>query len=131
MMQPDIRLAARACSTGRVEIVKGAMMKPLICVATVVTIAAITIAAPFSAFAQSNAPMTRGEAKAQLAQLENAGYNPSANDPSYPRNVQAAIVRVDNSEGGVSEGTNAVGTHLNAAVPVAPMSGPNSAYFGQ
>lgn len=119
-------------------------MKPLIRIAAIVTVTAVTVAAPFSAFAQSsNSPMTRGEAKAQLIQLENAGYNPTNNDPNYPRNVQAAITRVDNSEGGMADGSSAGGnvgsvanagypnTRLNAAVPVAPMSGPNSAYFGR
>ena len=94
-------------------------------------IAAVAIAAPFSAFAQSNAPITRTEVKAQLVQLENAGYSPAAKDPSYPRDVQAATNRVSNSEGGSADGSSAVGTRLRAAEPSASVSGHDSVYFGR
>jgi hypothetical protein len=68
-----------------------------------------------SSFAQSNAPVTRAEVKAQLVQLEKAGYQPGRNDPYYPADIQAAEARVSaqngasNSFGGVSDGTSASG----------------------
>ncbi|MDE1181786.1 DUF4148 domain-containing protein [Paraburkholderia sp.] len=58
-----------------------------------VAIAAV-LAAPVASFAQSNQPVTRAEVRAQLVQLEKAGYNPSQNDLYYPANVQAAQARV-------------------------------------
>ncbi len=55
------------------------------------------LAAPALAMAQSqnNAPLTRQDVKAQLIQLERAGYNPSQNDLSYPSNIQRAQQRVN------------------------------------
>ena len=94
-----------------------------------IVVATVAIASSFSVFAQSNAPVSRAQVKAQLVQLEHAGYNPAANDPQYPQNVRAAITRVNDSEGGVANGTQASGSR--AAVPAAPVSGPNSVYFGQ
>jgi hypothetical protein len=62
----------------------------------VIAIAAATaLSAPLVSFAQqSNQPLTRAEVKAQLAQLEKNGYNPSATDPYYPADIQAAEARV-------------------------------------
>jgi Ni/Co efflux regulator RcnB len=37
---------------------------------------AALIAAPLAAFAQSSQPLTRAEVRAQLVDLEKAGYNP-------------------------------------------------------
>ncbi|MFM0226274.1 DUF4148 domain-containing protein [Paraburkholderia dipogonis] len=59
-----------------------------------VVIAAL-ISAPLAAFAQSNQPVTRAQVRAELIQLEKAGYNPgTANDDDYPANIQAAEARV-------------------------------------
>ncbi|HEY4296405.1 MAG TPA: DUF4148 domain-containing protein [Paraburkholderia sp.] len=59
-----------------------------------VVIAAL-ITAPLAAFAQSNHPLTRAEVRAQLIQLENAGYDPiTASSYDYPANLQAAEARV-------------------------------------
>ena len=59
-----------------------------------VVIAAL-ISAPLAAFAQSNQPVTRAQVRAELIQLEKAGYNPAtANDDDYPSNIQAAEARV-------------------------------------
>jgi hypothetical protein len=59
---------------------------------------AALIATPFAAFAQSNQnnqPVTRAQVRAELIQLEKAGYNPSTmNDIDYPENIQAAQARV-------------------------------------
>lgn len=56
---------------------------------------AALITAPLAAFAQSNQPVTRAQVRAELVQLEKAGYNPAtSNDYDYPANIQAAEARV-------------------------------------
>ena len=60
-------------------------------------IAAVSLlAAPMASSAQStDAPLTRAEVRAQLLEVEQAGYNPAAsNDSSYPQDIQAAEARV-------------------------------------
>jgi hypothetical protein len=58
----------------------------------VVAIAAL-ITAPLAAFAQSEQPLTRAQVRADLVQVEKAGYNP--NDwMHYPENIQAAEARI-------------------------------------
>ena len=62
-------------------------------------IQAIAIAAalvvPVASFAQSNEPLTRAQVRADLVQVEQAGYTPSRGmDPHYPADVQAAEARV-------------------------------------
>ncbi|MDR5753473.1 MULTISPECIES: DUF4148 domain-containing protein [unclassified Caballeronia] len=52
-------------------------------------------AAPALSFAQSNGPVTRAEVRADLVQVEKAGYNPArASDPDYPADIQAAEAKV-------------------------------------
>jgi type II secretory pathway pseudopilin PulG len=55
-----------------------------------------TLAAPALSFAQSNAaPLTRAQVRAELTQLEQAGYNISAGeDANYPASIQAAEAKV-------------------------------------
>lgn len=72
------------------------------------------LAAPALSFAQSNEPVTRAQVRAQLAQLEKAGYNP--NDwMSYPTNLQRAeaiVAQQNNSDatyGGATNGTSQAG----------------------
>ncbi|CAH2900094.1 MAG: FIG00464122: hypothetical protein [uncultured Paraburkholderia sp.] len=56
---------------------------------------AVVLAAPVTSFAQSEQPLTRAEVKAQLKQIEEAGYNPAtAVDANYPADIQAAEARV-------------------------------------
>lgn len=92
---------------------------------------AAVLAIPAVSFAQ-NAPVTRAEVKAQLAQLERAGYNPSSDQLNYPQSIQAAEARVAAQNrtavayGGVSDGNSAVGAIPR---PVADTS-TNSPYFG-
>jgi hypothetical protein len=53
------------------------------------------LAVPTVSFAQqTNGPVTRAEVKAQLAQLEKAGFDPGAQDDDYPQDIQAAEARV-------------------------------------
>ncbi|CAG4897762.1 DUF4148 domain-containing protein [Paraburkholderia gardini] len=55
---------------------------------------AVVLAAPVVSFAQSNGPVTRAQVRAELAQLEKAGYNPNIGEIDYPENIQAAEARV-------------------------------------
>ncbi|WP_043284250.1 DUF4148 domain-containing protein [Paraburkholderia oxyphila] len=59
---------------------------------------AALIVAPLAAFAQSTQPVTRAQVREQLAQLEQAGYNPG-DWMHYPANIQRAetIVAQQNS----------------------------------
>lgn len=66
-------------------------MKSLIHAATLI----VAVTVPLASFAQSEQPVTRAEVKAQLKQLEQAGYNPAvATDAVYPADIQAAEARV-------------------------------------
>jgi len=72
------------------------MKNALICFA----LAAGTLAAPALSFAQSNAPLTRAEVRADLVRVEQAGYNPSvADDATYPADIQAAEARIAAQDG--------------------------------
>jgi len=59
-----------------------------------------SLSAPLAVFAQSNQPITRAEVRAQLVQLEQAGYRPGDGDQAtYPVQIQAAEAKVS-AEGG-------------------------------
>jgi hypothetical protein len=96
---------------------------------------ASALAAPTLAFAQDNAPVTRAEVRAQLTQLEQAGYNPETNDNYYPQALQAAEQRVDAKNGveAQSYGPATSGTSVSGMrATIAPASGieQHSIYFG-
>jgi hypothetical protein len=58
-------------------------------------VVAAALAVPVAVFAQSNAPITRAQVRAELVQLEKAGYHPGDGDNStYPAQIQAAEARV-------------------------------------
>ena len=58
-------------------------------------IAASILAISAVSFAQqSNAPVTRAQVRAELIQIEQAGYTPGRRDPNYPKDIQAAQARV-------------------------------------
>jgi Domain of unknown function (DUF4148) len=81
---------------------------------------AAVLAVPAISFAQSNAPVTRAEVRAQLIQLEKAGYQPGLDDPYYPANIQAAEARVAaqngaaTAVGGVTSGSSASGAPVTS-----------------
>ena len=54
-------------------------------------IVAALIAAPAVSFAQSNQPVTRAQVRAELIQLQQAGYNPASDNTQYPKNIEAAL----------------------------------------
>jgi beta-glucosidase-like glycosyl hydrolase len=85
---------------------------------------AVVLAAPVATFAQSNQPVTRAQVRAELVQLEKAGYNPSQNDDAtYPVQIQAAEARVaaENASasgvGGVVSGSLASGAPAAVIAP--------------
>jgi Domain of unknown function (DUF4148) len=91
-------------------------MKSLIQAAVV----AAVLAAPVASFAQSNQPVTRAQVRAELVQLEKAGWRPAmdmGNSPDYPAGIQAAEARVaaengaTDGVGGVVSGSSASGSH--------------------
>ena len=70
-------------------------MRSLIQAAAVATAVATALAAPVGAFAQANQPLTRAQVRAELVQLEKAGYDPArGEDPHYPADIQAAEAKV-------------------------------------
>ncbi|WP_233852194.1 DUF4148 domain-containing protein [Paraburkholderia sp. HD33-4] len=78
-------------------------------------IVAAVVAVPAVSFAQSNAALTRAQVRAELIQLEKAGYNPAADYDTYPQNIQAAEARVSAQNGaaaaygGSANGASAAG----------------------
>jgi hypothetical protein len=78
-------------------------------------VVASALIAPACAFAQTSAPLTRAEVKAQLVQLEAAGYNPSSDHTTYPRNIQAAEARVAAQNESASYGPSFSGTSESGA----------------
>jgi hypothetical protein len=91
-------------------------MKSLIQIATV----AAFLALPITSFAQSDARVTRAEVQAQLAQLEQAGYNAGSDHAQYPAGILAAESRVGPRDaaastdyGGVTNGTSQGGAEFH------------------
>lgn len=70
-------------------------------------IAASLLPIPAMTFAQqSNGPVTRAQVRAELIQLEQAGYNPArGRDPYYPADIQAAEARL-HAQNGVAPGAD-------------------------
>ncbi|HEY4804561.1 MAG TPA: DUF4148 domain-containing protein [Paraburkholderia sp.] len=82
---------------------------------------AALVAVPALSFAQSSQPLTRAEVKAELVQLQRAGYNPASDDTQYPANLQAALARVSaehgaaaSAFGGVAQGASEAGSRMHA-----------------
>ncbi|AZQ51174.1 DUF4148 domain-containing protein [Burkholderia cenocepacia] len=91
------------------------------------------VAAP--AFA-NEAAVSRAQVRAELVQLERAGYRPGrANDPHYPDDLQVALTRIHASDAVAAE-TSASGYGNDAAAVTQSGSRPatriaeRSIYFG-
>lgn len=96
-------------------------------------VVAAALAAPVASFAQSNQPVTRAEVRAQLVQLEKAGYNPVADHADYPANLQAAQARVDAQNGTAQAVNSGYGSSIaGTSQSGRPITGNdrNSVYFG-
>jgi hypothetical protein len=96
-------------------------------------VVAALIAAPFASYAQSNQPLTRAQVRAELVQIEKAGYNPAtANDLEYPANIQAAEARVAAQNGAnVNSGFGPAATGSAASGRPVAADGAKSVSFGQ
>ncbi|MFL9865033.1 DUF4148 domain-containing protein [Paraburkholderia fungorum] len=96
-------------------------------------VVAAALVAPVASFAQSNQPLTRADVRAQLVQLEKAGYNPIGDHVDYPANLQAAQVRVDAQNGTAQAVNSGYGAPIAGTSQAGrPVSGNdrNSVYFG-
>ncbi|WP_334045420.1 DUF4148 domain-containing protein [Burkholderia cepacia] len=97
---------------------------------------AALVAAPVVSFAQSQQPLTRAQVRAELVQLEKAGYNP--NDwINYPENIQAAQAKIDAAQNTGAQadatgyGSNPVGTSQSGQRVLVPTAADRSSvYFG-
>jgi hypothetical protein len=82
-------------------------------------IQAVAVAAalivPAASFAQSNAPVTRAQVRAEIVQLQRVGYHMGDGDNAhYPEAIQAAEARVaamngNSAYGGVASGSSQAG----------------------
>jgi hypothetical protein len=80
-------------------------------------IVAALVAAPVVSFAQSQQPVTRAEVRAEVVQLQKAGYSPATDNAQYPQNIEAAEARISagndaSAYGGVANGHSASGSHV-------------------
>jgi hypothetical protein len=80
-----------------------------------IVVVAAALAAPVAVCAQSNQPVTRAQVRAELVQLEQAGWRPGEGDhTTYPAQIQAAEAKVaaengDTGVGGVANGSSESG----------------------
>jgi hypothetical protein len=97
-------------------------MKALIC-----TTLALVLAAPAISFAQTtDQPVTRAQVRADLVQLENAGWRPNSQDAYYPSDIQAAEARVHSGDtttgyGGTTENGTSMSQSPTSGAVVAPV----------
>ncbi|GLU34494.1 DUF4148 domain-containing protein [Trinickia caryophylli] len=66
-----------------------------------VAVAAL-IAAPALSFAQASQGLTRAQVRAELIELEKAGYNPAGDHAHYPEAIEAASARLHAHDGASS-----------------------------
>ena len=99
-------------------------------------VVAVALVAPIASFAQSSAPVTRAQVRAELVQLEKAGYHVGDGDhTTYPEGIQAAEARVSAQNGAASGYGGVVGQSSasgdRAAARPASNDGMKPIYFGQ
>ncbi|MCG7404878.1 MULTISPECIES: DUF4148 domain-containing protein [Caballeronia] len=94
-----------------------------------IVVSVAVVAAPTFVFAQSqNAPLTREQVKAELVQLEQAGYSPATGEQAnYPSDIQAAEAKVAarrnaNEANEAYGGTHAGGAASGSGAMRKPMS---------
>ncbi|ALX13344.1 hypothetical protein P350_10235 [Burkholderia cepacia JBK9] len=103
-------------------------------------IAALLVAVSASAAAPAfagQAVVSRAQVRAELVQLEQAGYRPGrANDPHYPDDLQAALTRIHANDAVAAEPSASSGYGRDAAATTQSGSRPatriaeRSIYFG-
>jgi len=75
---------------------------------------ALALAAPVASFAQSNEPVTRAQVRADLVQLEQAGYSVGGDSTTYPTQIQAAEARVSSENAVAQANTSGFGSEASA-----------------
>ncbi|RQR40235.1 DUF4148 domain-containing protein [Burkholderia sp. Bp9143] len=91
--------------------------------------ATAALSVSLGAFAQTSGQVTRAQVRAELAQLEQAGYRPSAEEP-YPADLEAAEARVHAPDTS-GFGNNAVPAAQVGHASAAKTSPRDSIFFGQ
>ncbi|MEM5438854.1 DUF4148 domain-containing protein [Paraburkholderia diazotrophica] len=84
---------------------------------------AAVLAVPVASFAQSSQPVSRAQVRAELVQLEKAGYVPfNSSDTQYPANIQSAEAKAQAANGaetsgvgGTADGTSQAGQRASFA----------------
>jgi hypothetical protein len=95
--------------------------------------AASALSMSFAAFAQTDATPTRAQVRAEMQQLEQAGYDPArADDATYPSDIQAAEARISTPAGTAYGGVPADASTSGSRVVVRPASAEEmkQLYFG-
>ncbi len=83
------------------------------------------LSAPVVSFAQSSEPITRAQVRAELVQLEKAGYNPAdSSDAHYPAAILAAESRVAAENGGYGPATNGTSQAGHGSISPSPYAVP-------
>lgn len=92
-------------------------------------VAASVLATPLASMAQtqSNQPVTREQVRQDLIRLEQAGFEPRANDIYYPANIQAAEARAYGTQGQAVADTSAPAADNSGYGGVAGQSGQSGA----
>ncbi|MFP3559273.1 DUF4148 domain-containing protein [Paraburkholderia sp. SIMBA_049] len=92
-------------------------------------VVAAALAGPVAVFAQSSQPVTRAQVRAELVQLEKAGYNPAqGEDPHYPADIQAAEAKVAAQNGATSGYGGVVSGSSDAGRPAVSKADWNAMY---
>jgi hypothetical protein len=92
------------------------------------------LGAPAFAYAQDEGTVSRPAVKADLIQMEQAGYNVEGDHTTYPAQAQAAEQRVEATRGitATSYGSPTNGSYATGVrAPVAQPDGARPVYFGQ
>lgn len=84
-------------------------------------IVAALVSVPVVSFAQAEQPVTRAEVRAELVQLQKAGYNGGGDDAQYPQDLQAALSRIDANQGSAVAAYGGVAKDSSAAGSRTPM----------
>lgn len=96
-------------------------------------VVATALIAPVASFAQSHQEVSRAQVRAELVQLEKAGYQAGRDDPYYPADIQAAEARVS-AENGTTQAAQAgyggVVSGASQSGHAAPVIDQRSVYFG-
>ena len=103
----------------------GLVMKSLI----YAMVAASVLATPLASMAQtqSNQPVTREQVRQDLIRLEQAGYEPRANDINYPATIQAAEQRAYRAQGQAVAETSPTAADASGYGGVEPQNGQSGA----